>query len=65
MDVLPLLSWHLAGGFLALVLFGLALRRYGGEGVARVGGALVWLAVISTAAWAGASLYDGLMILYR
>ncbi|MBR0658813.1 hypothetical protein [Neoroseomonas oryzicola] len=65
MDVLPLLSWHLAGGFLALVLLGLALRRYGGGAVARVGAVLVWLAVIATAAWAGASLYDGLMILYR
>ncbi|NMJ39854.1 hypothetical protein GWK16_01275 [Roseomonas sp. JC162] len=65
MDVLPLLSWHLAGGFLALVLAGLALRRYGGGLLARIGSVLVWLTVIATAAWAGASLYDGLMILYR
>jgi hypothetical protein len=65
MEILPLLHWNYAGALVALVLAGLALRRWGGAAGGRIGTVTVWLVIVLAAAWAGASLYDALMLFYR
>jgi hypothetical protein len=65
MEVLRYLSWDIAALMLALVLAGLALRRWAGRAGARIGNAMVWLSLAMTAGWAGFNLYRAMTIVLR
>lgn len=65
MDILHHLSWDIALLLLALVLAGLALRRWAGAAGQRIGAAMVWLTFAASAGWAGLTLYRAMALVLR
>lgn len=62
MEALAQASWGMAAVVAALVLGGLALRRWGGARGPAAGMALVWAALGLAALWAGLSVVEALRL---
>lgn len=62
-DILAALPWQVLAALFAGLGVALAVRRWGGASVARLGEMLVWLVLLATAAWAGLTLYQAFGLL--